>query len=131
MLRQRSAAGTRVPAFYPVELVVSSGPPGTAFVAGRASTVKALQAPLEVTCPAAVGNRCVGFVKLRTTEKLGGYKRTLGKRSYALPAGSTRVIKIAMRPPNWRRIRRAGSVAAVAIARSRGGTRRTRVSVSH
>lgn len=113
VLRQGTKGGSRVPAYYPVNLVISSGRAGKAHLAHRTVRVRKGKIKLEVVCPKGDGNPCNGSLKLRTTS---GRHMTLGTHAFQTPAGKKRSVTLTLSKV-WRKVlaKEGGSRATVYI----------------
>jgi hypothetical protein len=92
VLRQSRAAGAKVPVYFPVDLVLSSGKPGQAKAVASA-TLKGSKLTIKLTCPQADGNTCTGSITITSKTTVGGHRLSLGTHKFTVRAGrSTNVV---------------------------------------
>lgn len=93
----------------------------TVSIASRARASRKGVVPVKLTNP-------YGFeLKGKLTLKVG--KTTAGTKSYSLPAGASKAVAVKLRRSAWRRLRRGGSLRAVAratVKAAAGPTRRVK-----
>jgi beta-lactam-binding protein with PASTA domain len=102
---QSRAAGSKLPAYFPIDLKISSGPVGKAKLVTKSVTVKNGRITVQISCPKTSGNACNGTAKIRTRTKLGGARRTLGTKAFQAPAGKKRKTTFVLSKTNARRIK--------------------------
>ncbi|MEA2292452.1 MAG: hypothetical protein QOE86_91 [Solirubrobacteraceae bacterium] len=126
VVSQSRKAGGTLPAYFPLDLVVSSGPVGKAKVVTKTAKVKSGKVTIQLSCPKTSGNVCNGTVKLRTTSKLAGAKRTLGTKAFQTPAGKKRNTTFSLSKADQRRLKgKSVKVTAYVVYRDENGTSRT------
>lgn len=125
IVSQSAVAGSKVSAFVPVSMVVSSGRVGKARLATRTAHVHGNRLTIHVRCPVADGNACNGTAKVRTLTKLAGHRRTLGTHAFQAPAGKRRTVTFTLSKTDVARIRRARTVKALVYVVSRNASGRS------
>jgi len=114
-------AGTKVSAYVPVNLVVSSGKLHKASLVTHTVRLHGKRLTIKIRCPK--GSVCNGTAKIRTTTKLAGHHRTLGTHAFQAPGGKKRSVTFTVSSVNAARIRAKGTVKALVfvVSRGRGG----------
>jgi hypothetical protein len=117
--------GSKVSAFVPVNLVVSSGRLHKASLVTHTVRLHGKRITIKIRCPK--GSVCNGTAKIRTTTKLAGHHRTLGTHAFQAPGGKKRSVTFILSSVNAARIRAKGTVKALVfvVSRGAGGTSRT------
>jgi hypothetical protein len=125
IIRASSAAGSKVSAFVPVSLVVSSGKLHKASLATHTVRLHGNRLTIKIRCPK--GSVCNGTAKIRTTTNLAGHHRTLGTHAFQAPGGKKRSVTFSLSSANAARIRAKHTVKALVfvVSRGAGGISRT------
>lgn len=123
VISQSATAGSKVSAFAPISLVVSSGAPGRPSLVTRTARLRGNRVTIQIRCPKGDGNPCNGTAKIRTLTRLGGARRTLGTHAFQAPAGKKRAVTFILSAANAARIRHAHTVHALVyvVARDSSG----------
>jgi Glucodextranase, domain B/PASTA domain len=125
IISSSAKAGSKVSAFVPVDLVVSSGKLHKASLVTRTVRLHGKRLTIKVRCPQ--GSVCNGTAKIRTTTSLAGHHRTLGTHAFQAPGGKKRSVTFTLSSVDAARVHAKGTVKALVFIVSRGaaGTSRT------
>jgi hypothetical protein len=111
VVRQSRAVGARVPVYFPVDLVLSSGKAGQAKAVSSA-TLKDSKLTIRLTCPQADGNRCTGSITITSKTTVGGHKLALGTHKFTVRAGRSGNVVFTVKSTVAQAIRHAHTVKA-------------------
>jgi hypothetical protein len=125
VISSSAKGGTKVSAFVPVNLVVSSGKLHKASLVTHTVRLRGNRITIKIRCPK--GSVCNGTAKIRTTTSLAGHHRTLGTHAFQAPGGKKRSVTFSLSPANAARIRAKHTVKALVfvVSRGSGGISRT------
>jgi hypothetical protein len=125
IISSSAKAGTKVSAFVPVNLVVSSGKLHKASLVTHTVRLHGKRLTIKIRCPK--GSVCNGTAKIRTTTKLAGHHRTLGTHAFQAPGGKKRSVTFTLSSTNAARIHAKHTVKALVfvVSRGAGGISRT------
>jgi hypothetical protein len=87
-------------------------------VSTRATLGRSGLVGVRVACPAGE-TRCSGIVGLRTAGRIGGARRTLGKKAFRAPAGDRRTVRLRVSASLAQLLRRQARVRLVAVVVNR------------